>query len=445
MSNNRNMPLKVAAYLKGVGITKVTLDEQNNLVFTLSNGKVENVGALNVDTSLNSESKNPVQNKALYAALRELEGYVNAKDNEGVLRDQNNKAELQEAIGRVNSALASHKAEYDNFFALANAQLARVESGSVVTDNTSQKVIRGDNKPASGDAIYAALRGKVDKVDGKGLSTNDYTNADKAQVAENKANIATKQDKLSVSLKGNGNIVINNLEGGAKEFMPATPSGDPMHYAYEAAGATWSSATGFWSLNTLTDITTEQMRKIYNMGFLHIPSTMLGGSEMSDIRTNLGRTGKLNYTQASLNILAFAYGNKIIEVINLATRIANNGDQNSAGIVSINGMNTAFYGCEKLRMIYGRMSIAKVDAYYTQNAFYGCTALEEVRIDTLTSLSFADSPNLSKASILYLVQNSKPTTAITITLHPTAYAMAKADSDIQSALASKPNITLISA
>ena len=178
------MPLKVAAYLKGVGITKVTLDEQNNLVFTLSNGKVENVGALNVDTSLNSESKNPVQNKALYAALRELEGYVNAKDNEGVLRDQNNKAELQEAIGRVNSALASHKAEYDNFFALANAQLARVESGSVVTDNTSQKVIRGDNKPVSGGAIYTALQGKVDKVEGKGLSTNDYTDEEKAQVAK---------------------------------------------------------------------------------------------------------------------------------------------------------------------------------------------------------------------------------------------------------------------
>ena len=326
-----------------------------------------------------------------------------------------------------------------------DAAIYKVERGSVVTENTDSELTPDGNKPVSGGAIYTALQGKVDKVDGKGLSTNDYTNADKAQVAENKANIATKQDKLSVSLKGNGNIVINNLEGGAKEFMPATPSGDPMHYAYEAAGATWSSATGFWSLNTLTDITTEQMRKIYNMGFLHIPSTMLGSSEMSDIRTNLGRTGRLNYTQASLNILAFAYGNKIIEVINLATRIANNGDQNSAGIVSINGMNTAFYGCEKLRMIYGRMSIAKVDAYYTQNAFYGCTALEEVRIDTLSSLSFADSPNLSKASILYLVQNSKPTTAITITLHPTAYAMAKANSDIQSALASKPNITLISA
>ena len=297
----------------------------------------------------------------------------------------------------------------------------------------------------SKEVIPTLLSTKVDKVDGKGLSTNDYTNADKAQVAENKANIATKQDKLSVSLKGNGNIVINNLEGGAKEFMPATPSGDPMHYAYAAVGAVWNANTKYWELNTLTDITSEQMRKIYNLGFLNLTSMSLGSSTMSNVRTNLGRTGRYNFTQVASNIITLAYGNEVIEVINLTSTTANATNQNNAGIVILNGLNNAFYGCKNLRMIYGRMSITKVDAYYTQNTFYGCTALEEVRIDTLSSLSFADSPNLSKASILYLVQNSMPTTAITITLHPTAYAMAKGDSGIQSDLASNPNITLISA
>ena len=336
-------------------------------------------------------------------------------------------------------------ADLQHTAAEVDAAIYAVERGSVVTENTDRTITPDSVKPVASGAIYDALLGKVDKVEGKGLSTNNYTNADKAQVAENKANIATKQDKLSVSLKGNGNIVINNLEGGAKEFMPATPSGDPLHYAYEAAGATWSSATGFWSLNTLTDITTEQMRKIYNLGFLNLTSMSLGSSTMSNVRTNLGRTGRYNFTQVASNIIALAYGNEVIEVINLTSTTANATNQNNAGIVILNGLNSAFYGCKNLRMIYGRMSIAKVDAYYTQNTFYGCTALEEVRIDTLSSLSFADSPNLSKASILYLVQNSMPTTAITITLHPTAYAMAKGDSGIQSALASNPNITLISA
>lgn len=268
-----------------------------------------------------------------------------------------------------------------------DAAIYSVERGTVVLDNTDNVVTPDGVKPVSGGAVHAAMQG----------------------------------------------------------FMPATPSGDPMHYAYEAAGAVWNANTKYWELNTLTDITTEQMRKIYNLGFLNLTSMSLGSSTMSNVRTNLGRTGRYNFTQVTTNIIALAYGNEVIEVINLTATTANTANQNNAGIVILSGLYCAFYSCKNLRMIYGRMSINKVDAYYTQNAFYGCSALEEVRIDTLTSLSFADSPNLSKASILYLVQNSKPTTAITITLHPTAYAMAKADSDIQSALASNPNITIISA
>lgn len=273
------------------------------------------------------------------------------------------------------------------------------------------------------------------------IATNDYTTEEKAQVAK----IEGKQDTLTLTVKENGNIVIGNIAGQTKEFMAATPSGDPMHYAYEAAGTVWNANTKYWELNTLTDITSEQMRKIYNLGFLNLTSMSLGSSTMSNVRTNLGRTGRYNFTQVASNIITLAYGNEVIEVINLTSTTANATNQNNAGIVILNGLNSAFYGCKNLRMIYDRMSITKVDAYYTQNTFYGCTALEEVRIDTLSSLSFADSPNLSKASILYLVQNSKPTTAITITLHPTAYAMAKGDSGIQSDLASNPNITLISA
>ena len=39
--------------------------------------------------------------------------------------------------------------------------------------------------PIQNKAVYAALSNKVDKVSGKGLSTNDYTTAEKEQVAAN--------------------------------------------------------------------------------------------------------------------------------------------------------------------------------------------------------------------------------------------------------------------
>lgn len=47
-----------------------------------------------------------------------------------------------------------------------------------------------------------------------------------------------------VELLGNGNIKLT-LKGTTKEFMPATPSGDPLHYAYEAAGAEYNATTDF--------------------------------------------------------------------------------------------------------------------------------------------------------------------------------------------------------
>ena len=75
-----------------------------------------------------------------------------------------------------------------------------------------------------------------------------------------------------------------------------------------------------------------------------------------------------------------------------------------------------------------------------------CQSLETVYITGLKyNLSFADSARLSAASVLYMIQNEAATSAITITLHPTAYARAVADADVQTALAAHPNVSLASA
>ena len=57
-----------------------------------------------------------------------------------------------------------------------DAAIYAVERGSVVTDNTVSSIAPGEAKPASADAIAKELQKKVDKVEGKGLSTNDFTN-----------------------------------------------------------------------------------------------------------------------------------------------------------------------------------------------------------------------------------------------------------------------------
>ena len=245
-----------------------------------------------------------------------------------------------------------------------------------------------------------------------------------------------KQDTLSLTVKDNGNIVIGNIAGQTKEFMPATPSGDPMHDTYVAAGATWSSTTGFWSLNGLKDITNEQMRKIYNVGFINdLSHAPLSGS-CAAIRTNLLRVGIDNYP-AGDDLFYLAHNNKTIEVLML---------KNTTGTyeseISSSRFLDSFRGCTNIREIYGVLTTGGS----WSGAFTGCASLRRVRIRSLkTNIAFSDSPLLDKESLLYMIEKARPTSAITITLHAEVYARLANDVDILAALSAQPNITLISA
>ena len=74
--------------------------------------------------------------------------------------------------------------------------------------------------------------------------------------------------------------------------------------------------------------------------------------------------------------------------------------------------------------------------------FQGCRSLESVEIRNLmANISFGQSPKLSLASIEYMVNNCHSSAAITITLHPTAYARV---TDELFALAAEKNITIAS-
>ena len=317
-----------------------------------------------------------------------------------------------------------------------DAAIYAVERGSVVTENTVKEVTLGEAKPASADAIAKELQKKVDKEDGKGLSTNDYTDSEKEQVAK----IAGKQDTLTLTVKDNGNIVIGNIAGQTKELMPATPSGDPMHYAYVAAGATWNASTGYWSLNTLTDITNDDMRKIYNFGFLENVKEYEMASQMAKIRTNLLRIGGDNITGSfNVNMTGFAMKNNVIEVITL---------KNSTGsyesFISVSSLNEAFKGCSALREIHGRIEF--ISNASATNAFANCSALRRLRLSALRKdVLFSDSPLLDKESLLYIIKGAAPASDITITLHAEAYARLANDTDILAALTAQPKITLISA
>lgn len=229
--------------------------------------------------------------------------------------------------------------------------------------------------------------------------------------------------------------VIDNVSDMAS-LMPATPSGDPMHYAYEAAGAVWNATTQFWELNTLTDITTKQMRDIYNFGSVRLEAGGYSGA-LALVRTNLLRVGMPNPSIQSFTY--FAYQNKVVEVITL------NSSATYEARVSCNTFNSWFYQCSALKEIYGRLEAASSNNAFN-NCFTGCANLYRVRLYSLkTNVSFADSPLLDKESLLYMINESAATSPIVITLHADVYAWASTDSDVQAALAAKPNVTIASA
>ncbi|MEE1072024.1 MAG: hypothetical protein U0L26_06470, partial [Cellulosilyticum sp.] len=242
------------------------------------------------------------------------------------------------------------------------------------------------------------------------------------------------QEELTLTTKPNGNIVIGNIAGQSKEFMPATPSGDPMHYAYEAEGAVYNNSDVSievvdwfgktithephkWYLNGLGDLSNKEMAKIYSLGrFSPYVQAPLGYGSNSypdyatTVRTNIARLGMYNGTVSNAY---FATTNYVIETINVS--IASKTPQ---GNTTINSAST-FETCKKLRSIYG---VIKLNGAGTAT-FMKCYELQDIKISSLSiSVSFADSPLLSKESLLYMIRNCASNVTFTITLHPDVYA-----------------------
>ena len=128
-----------------------------------------------VDSSLSSTSTNPVQNKIIKSEL-------------------DKKAERNVVNTTTNGLMSvADKKKLDGIDAGANKITVDTSLSSTSTNPVQNKVVNsainnlntlvGDT--AVSTQIQNAIANKVDKVSGKGLSTNDYTTAEKEQVAAN--------------------------------------------------------------------------------------------------------------------------------------------------------------------------------------------------------------------------------------------------------------------
>lgn len=199
-------------------------------------------------------------------------------------------------------------------------------------------------------------------------------------------------------------------------------------------GETVIHKAGHYYLNGLGDITEEQMMRIYHAGKIS-SQTPLGQYKETAIRTTI----KGNYSGSEGQRLIFYYlcsNNRSIEVFNICTKTE----------IGVSNLRYAFDFCEKLKYI---VPIILLDTRDSNDAFYAfnnCYKLILCRIKSLkVSISFSKSSLISKDSVVYTIQNAAPSTAITITLHPDAYARLADDADIVAALEAQSLVSLVSA
>lgn len=223
---------------------------------------------------------------------------------------------------------------------------------------------------------------------------------------------------------------------------------------YISAGAVYNEATGYYELNGLTDITEEEMKKIYNRYLIDI-----GTNSSASGWLNLDKGERTNLpciTRADIfDLLGNAISGSKVEVL----RICAASSEDYIRTCYIRGtIAVAHQSMPKLKKVIGiwrytyeNPNPSNFNFAYGQ-PFQNCPLLEEIRMEKINkSHTFAVSPNLSKESVLYMITNANPPSgaavgSITITLHPTAYARLKDDADIVAALEAKGGIvTLVSA
>ena len=206
-------------------------------------------------------------------------------------------------------------------------------------------------------------------------------------------------------------------------------------------GETVIHKAGHYYLNGLGDITEEQMELmyiqkdiIYNLDCPRIAQASkirtifpLKNALTSQILGERKLKGTESFRDSSLEVLVWHMYSA----------------DSVYSALPISGMHNTFYNCSKLKII-GLLNVGELSEFF--NPFVGCISLEQIGLYHLNKdVSFCDSPLLKKECVVSIISDSLPASAITITLHPDAYARLADDVDIVAALEAQPLVSLVSA
>ena len=288
------------------------------------------------------------------------------------------------------------------------------------------------------------------------VTTIEITDADGVHTA-------TVNDGESVDIvqsTGTSETAVMSQKASTIAFAANTPSGDPMHNMYVAMGAVWNGSgvdktyptpwadyaededdkvcvhkSGRWMYGYIGDLENNDMVKIISLPAIY----HLFPEHFADGYNGLTYVSKIS-VGSTIDNSEPANGKQTFFLSKCKSIILSSlGASLEMKIpYKFNYGRYTFAKSSILKYIYGPLSI--YNDY--SNTFFGCNSLRIALVSKIKlSISFVDSPKLSKHCVRYMIENSTDAN-ITITLHPEAYERAIADAGVQTALSNKTNVSL---
>lgn len=208
---------------------------------------------------------------------------------------------------------------------------------------------------------------------------------------------------------------------------------------FARAGAVFNETTGYFELNEILDISYQEMLDIYVNSIGGLPFGINRNSQFNNYtyRTTIRTRFYSGYSTSINHMFVFA---PYLETACLE------------GCNNLAATTNTFQRCYRLRKVIGTLSAQS----WNNTVFEYCSSLEYLQIANLKSnLDLHWSSKLSFDSVAFIVNRANNTSAITISLHATVYALCVADTTVYTyneqtytgilALASAKNITIASA
>jgi hypothetical protein len=271
---------------------------------------------------------------------------------------------------------------------------------------------------------FEASANKVSTITGNETNTTKYPNTKAVADALGKWGVISQTQTWTQASDGGYDYTMSDLVWG---LIPQSSID-----LYESAGAVFNATTGYFEMNGITNLSYDDIRLAYKFSYCNgcnwANLDLADGYNIRttfplDTGTRVDNTSLAAYRRAINHTLFYWSTMPNLEVLRLT-----NNESKQLSLSAYSGY--LFYNSiNPLKKVIGVLNIYNLAAGTPQYFFSSCPNLETLFLnENRRSLDFHRSKSLSLESIVFLVEHSaNGTTAITITLHATAYARCQAD------------------